>query len=399
MNISPTALEKFCVAMPRMTTLRLPCVGDKNGYEGAIRAISANMHHLEKLDIYRYLADAKSIECLLPTKDNALGGCPDLVHLNLRSQHGSVELMKKIILTLPKLRFLCHLTLVNALGELTEEEMDVDTARHINSLYAILFYNTSIYCYAHQRYDILLKSPAFQRIKNNITSVDIYINSNIEAGEQKQSAFLVDVLMSLPTLKSIRLKYTSATYKHVLPLLESIGDRIEYLDLSNDSGHLRMQDVMRTCRNLVELTSYSGNSKHQEQEAWPGKLPVLHYLTSITLQHMDQYACSADMLVALLQSPNLIKITIQNLKVMTDDVMFRALSYSPGGAAISKVTDFTLTECPLITAAPLVHWLTKDNCSLQYISVARCMKVDYETLKAAAERYPRALLIPCSSRA
>ena len=86
------------------------------------------MRHLKSLNISNCEVEPKIIECLLPTEDNSLGGCPELVDLDLSSNvMVHVELLKKILLALPKLRSLKHELLVNALGELTEEEMGEDT--------------------------------------------------------------------------------------------------------------------------------------------------------------------------------------------------------------------------------------------------------------------------------
>ena len=65
--------------------------------------------------------------------------------------------------------------------------------------------------------------------------------------------------------------------------------------------------------------------------------------------------------------------------------MFNALS-SSGYAALSKVTEYVLKNCPLITAAPFVHWFKRDNCSLQYMGFIRCEKVDCDVLKDAANK-------------
>ena len=65
--------------------------------------------------------------------------------------------------------------------------------------------------------------------------------------------------------------------------------------------------------------------------------------------------------------------------------MFNALS-SSGYAALSKVTEYVLKNCPLITAATFVHCFKRDNCSLQYMGFIRCEKVDCDVLKDAANK-------------
>ena len=57
-------------------TLTTEAVYD-DGYDAVLRAIAANLHHLEYLDISKIEVDPKAIEYLLPTDDNILGGCPE----------------------------------------------------------------------------------------------------------------------------------------------------------------------------------------------------------------------------------------------------------------------------------------------------------------------------------
>ena len=86
---SPTALERFCEAMPHITKLDLSVglhtkgCNHKHGYDGVLRAIAANMPHLMHLDISYCTVKPKAIEHLLPTEDNALRGCSELVELVL----------------------------------------------------------------------------------------------------------------------------------------------------------------------------------------------------------------------------------------------------------------------------------------------------------------------------
>ena len=389
---SQTTLEKFCAAMPHMTKLILPCTNHKIKYDGILRAIAVNMHHLKYLDLSDSIYKPKAIECLLPTRDNVLGGCPELVELDLaRNTHVGIKLLKKIILALPKLRSLKHELLVNALGSLTEEQMGVDTARSLHSLYA------RHVRHSHTRFGILDKSPVFQRLKNNITVVNIDTPTD-EKGQNRSA--LANILMSLPKLKSVALYSISEVRAEVLSWLEAIGDRVEYLKLEDFS--VSVQDVMRTCSNLVELSilnchkeNYSqrnNSNRLQDPLENPSKLQVLHYLTEINLINMNKESCSATMLIALLQSHRVNKIHLVNVDAMSDDVMWNVL-LSRGCDFLSKVTEFTVKFCPLITAAPFVNWLNRDNCSLQYMKFYECEKIDYDKLIDAAEKYPSALII------
>ena len=391
---SQTALEKLCPAMPHITKLSLTNAHYDDKCDGLLRAIAANLHHLKYLNFSKSEVDPKAIEYLLPTEDNVLGGCPKLVELDLWNvKNVDVKLLKKLILALPKLRSLKHWLLVNGLAELTEEEMGVDTARCFNSLYAL---NVS---YRPIRFDLLAKSPAFQRFKNNIATIDMDAPKS-EEGQQK-SALLADVLMWLPNLKNVTLFEISEADHHVSSLLETIGDRLESLTFIN-SLNLNVQNIMRTCKNLVRLTislvinennpPMNVSNIHQDQVEKPSKFPELNYLTEIYFDVLEKDVCSADMLIALLQSPCLNKITLCNVEAMSDDVMWNVL-LSRGCTALSKVIGITVSECALITAEPFVHWLTKENCSLQYMRFKKCEKVDYQRLGAAAGKCSRAVII------
>ena len=399
-DTSHAVLEKFCEEMPHIKKLKLPSKTHPNRYVGVLRAISANMHYLRSLDISGCPIEPKAIECLLPTEDNSLGGCPELVELDLwQTRSVGVELLKKIILALPKLRSLIHELLVDALGALTEEEMGVDTARCLNCLYAGDVYRLIDHGYFLMRYHILIKSPVFQRLSNSITTVNIQIR---HVGRQKEPKLLADVLKLLPNLKHLKLCGVLNTKYQVLPLLESIGDRLVSLSLDQLSGNLSLSDVMRTCPNLVKLTlcelrhfkddSLNNDSSiHHDQADQQSNLPALNFLDNIYLQYLDEDVCSADMLVALLQFPNLNKIRLVELKALSDDVMWNVFS-SRGCAALSKVTEFTVMSS-LVTAAPLAHWITTENCSLQYMEFCECEQVDYDVIRAAAERCHGTLIV------
>ena len=401
-TVSPIALERFCGAMPHITKLDLSGVGDKDGYnsknsfERILRAIAGSMHHLKYLDISFCTAEPNAIECLLPTEDNPLSGCPELVHLALIGiKSVDVHLLRKIILMLPKLKVLAHYLLVYALVDLTEEEMDMDVSRSLlslNSWTALKQFKK----FPPVRYDILAKSPIFQRLNNNIATVDMKIDKR----EQNKAA---NALMGQTKFRHLKFWCTTKFYMNMLPMFEAIGDYLQYIRIEDKFRcQIGVHDIMRTCPKLVELklkryhnkedNELQENDQHHVQAEKLSKLPVLNCLTVIALTRIDKQMCSADMLIALLQSPCLTNIHISELEAMSDDVMFNVLS-SPGGSALSKVTVFSVTECALITAEPFVQWLLKENCTLQYIKLNKCEKVDCKVIGAVAENCPRALII------
>ena len=404
LTVSPTELESFCGAMPHITKLDLSGVGDMDGYKSKnsfdriLRAIAGSMHHLKYLDISFCTAEPNAIECLLPTEDNPLCGCPELVHLALIGVKSvDVHLLRKIILMLPKLKVLAHYLLVYALVDLTEEEMDMDVSRSLlslNSWTALKQFKN----FPPVRYDILAKSSIFQRLNNHIATVDMKIDKR----EQNKAA---NALMGQTKFRHLKFWCTTNSYMNMLPMFESIGDYLQYIRIEDKFRcQIGVHDIMMTCPKLVELKlkryhnkednelQDNGINQHYVQTEQPSKLPVMSCLTVIALTRLDKQVCSADMLIALLQSPCLNSIHITDLEAMSDDVMFNVLS-SPGGSALTKVTELSVSECALITAEPFVDWLNKENCTLQYMRFDKCEKVDCNAIGAVAEKCPRALII------
>ena len=295
------------------------------------------------------------------------------------------------------MRFLGHQLLVNALVDLTEEEMGVDTARSLTFLDSWIGLK-HVENFPSVHFHVLVKSPVFQRLINNITTVHITINEQ----KQNESAQVASVLLSLTKLRCLKLGKVPEASKHFLPVLESIGDRLQHLTLLTTSGSISVDDIMRTCSKLSDLKLYccqeddappgNGINLHYDQIGKPRKQPVLDYLTRLCLGNIGKQVCSADMLMTLLQSPNLKTILLFNLEALSDGVMISVLS-SPRCAALSKVTQFTVIACRYITAAPLVHWLATENCSLGQLRFIVCEKIDCKILEDAAKKFPRTLIL------
>ena len=86
-----------------------------------------SMPNLKTVDISLSCVQASVIELLLLTKQNPQRGCPKLLYLNMRSsEFVTLELLKKILLCLPKLPYLDHALLVEMLAKLTERERETN---------------------------------------------------------------------------------------------------------------------------------------------------------------------------------------------------------------------------------------------------------------------------------
>ena len=390
-EISPTPLQQFIKAMHHMTTLDLTGVLVTDRYDGVLKAISENMPNLKKLNISlsRFQEggiQASAIERLLPTKRNPLRGCPDLVHLNLAyNSFVTVELLKKIILRLPKLQYLKHGLLMKTLTELTEKEMDVDTGRCLRCLYS----DWSSDCGNNELYyDALSRAPLMTSVRN-LTEIDIVVTEESEH-------FWKEILKQLKKLKLLTLCSVWKSQEFLLPVLKSNGGCLEYLHLYNLSGALDLSDIMRTCPGLVELrVSGASDTQSYKPKIKTSKVdPVLTCLRKLELYSTDEYICSKGTLVSLLKSPCLEKIDLTNVHAMSDDVMFNFLPVLCAGyRRSSKLNTFYLNSCQNITEEPFVCWFDMDGCMLEFLRIFVCDNVNSTGLKAAAERYPKPLSV------
>ena len=388
MEISPNPLQKFTKAMHHMTSLSLSCILCNDSFNGVLLAISENMPNLKTLDISlggfeEGGVQTSAIELLLPTRRNPLRGCPELVHLDLSDNaYVTVELLKKIILRLPKLRYLKHGLLMKTLTELTEKEMDVDTGRCLRCFYSDWSSNIKMH------FDTLSRTPMLTRF-DNITEVDIFVT-------EESVYFWKEILMQLKKIKRLTVYRVWEFQEYLLPVLESNGEYLEYLHLCHLSGGLDLSDIMRTCPGLVEL-SVSGDSDTQSQQpkTKTSKVdPVLTCLRKFQLYSTNEYICSKGTLVSLLKSPCLEEIYLSKVEAMSNDAMFNFLSVLRAGyVGPSKLKTIYLDECPNITEEPFVCWLDMEDCMLEFLRISACNKVHSTGLKAAAERCPKPLSV------
>ena len=377
--------------MHHITTLKLSGVLRTGRYDGVIKAISENMPNLKTLDISESWVQASVIECLLPTKRNPKRGCPELVHLDLaRSNFVTVELLKKIILRLPKLRYLKHALMMKTLTELTEKEVDVDTGRCLRYVYS----EWGSRCWSKEiDYDALSRAPMLTKL-HNITELDIDVT---EESEQ----FWKDILMQLKKIQRLTLYSMWEFQEFLLPVLESNGGCLKCLNLQHLSEDLDLSDIMRTCPGLVDLrvSCASYTQSHQAKIETLKLDSEFTCLKKFELHLTDEYVCSKGTLVSLLKSPCLEEIYLSNVDAMSDDVMFNFLSVlCAGHVRSSKLKIIHLYNCPNITEEPFVCWLDMEDCMLEFIRITSCDKVNSKGLKAAAERYPKPLSVFVNSR-
>ena len=385
-KISPKPLQQFTEAMHDMTTLDLTGVLCTDSYDGVIRAISWNMPNLKALNLSESCDQTSAIELLLPTKRNPLRGCPELVHLDLtHNVYVTVELLKKILLRLPKLQYLKHALLMRTLTELTEKEMAVDTGRCLRCFYSDW---SGRWSYNEMYYDALLRTTLITRF-GNITEVDVVVT-------EQTVHFWKDILMRLKKIQRLTLCSVWESQEFLLPVLKSNGGCLKYLQLDDLSGDLNLSDIIRTCPELVELrVSCASDTQSHQPKIKTSKIdPVLTCLRNFELHFTDEYICSKGTLVSLLKSPCLEEVDLTNVHAMSDDVMFNFLSVlCPGYRRSSKLKTIYLKSCPNITEEPFVCWLDMEDCMLEFLDISFCDKVNSNGLKAAAERYPKPLSV------
>ena len=343
------------------------------------------MPEITSLNISNFTIDATDIDYLLPAEDNP--GCPKLKHLIAsRVQSLDKKMLRKILISLPKLKSLEHELMFNALVELSAEELGVDTALCLEQLFG----TASLTCdHGVPIHDgVLRDSPVFPRLCN-VSSVMLMTNTQSEL-------LLSDLLMSLPNLSGITLFEVSQSHMMLLPVLKSIGKRLKRLYLKDIVGNLSVGNVIETCPNLVELCLYykKNHISNSLEVVSSNDHHALCCLEDLGLSNLDEALCSENMLISLLRAPCLKHARLLSVEVMSDSVMFTALSVSYRGCApLSKVTEFAIAGCSSITTASFFHWLAMADCVVEILHFVRCQKFDYESLQVGAKQYSRSLSI------
>ena len=381
MDISPQTLHRFTVDMHHMTRLNLSGVLCSDRYDGVLRAISVRMPNLKALDISQSAVQANAIELLLPTKGNFSKGCPELACLNIEdNRFVTVELLKKFILRLPKLRYLVNSLLFQALAELKEEELDAETGRSLEFLYSGIPCNW--WCQPKD-YAALVMAPVFPRL-SHMLEVEI----NLE--EQSEHVLFSEVLMSMTMIRKLTLNGLSNFYTILLPALEANGGCLEFLYLYGVSGGLNVSDITRTCRGLVELSIHcEPNSERHIPQIQPShKEYVVRNLRKLDLQFPGEQLCSEAALLSLLISPCLEEFVLLGVEAMSDDVLRSYLSFiREGYVQPSIVKKIFLMHCANITEEPFIHWLAMEDCRLKFMYVQCCIMIDCELIKDAARKH------------
>ena len=236
--ISLSLLVDLCETMTHMKDLNLPRDIHTPGCDKVITTISVSMPHLQKLNIENCSVSLSALECLLPTEDNPRRGCPDLQILNLNRVRGmTVDFLKKAIICLPKLQCLQNRLMARVLEELTDEELGMKSGRCLEHLHLCMPFKCS------GRF-ILQDAPVFAT-ECNVTRVDIVPDS-----DQIQR----DRLIPLKKIISIIIRPAVIFADGYISLLESKGDRLEFLRLIKSAETVSLSDIIRTCPNLKELS-------------------------------------------------------------------------------------------------------------------------------------------------
>ena len=348
-------------------------------------AISTGMPHLEFLDITAANVSSSAIRYLLPTEGPPRRGCPELKHSILFDiKCIDVDILKDLIMGLPKLEFLAHLLMTNALAELTDEK-----ARAVKCL-KIFWLPPSHY--VKLRYGILQKATEFA-MTCNITHVDISLTGHTEL------IITTELIMPLKKLDSIILYDLSNCHKKgLLTVLESKGHQLKKLYLEDVIETISLHDIVGTCPSLCKFTlnyacRVASVDDQKEQQKEPTDMPFLFNLKELTLANMSEKKCSSLMLKALLVSPYLEKIMLTSVEVMSNIHLFKIHQASPPykGSYLTSLRSFCVKNCPKITAAPFVHLLAMDDTKLNELHIEDCDMDDEDVLHEAVENYPRPL--------
>ena len=399
LRISHSALLDICKTMTHLTYLCLAGVLHDSRDDEVLRVISTCMPQLQQLDISNCKVSLGAIRYLLPTKDDPGRGCPELEAISLwEIKNIDVEFLKKIILGLPKLRYISHLLMVNVLAELTDEEAISGSFKCLNKLSLpgpSSWNNSSIGI--DLRYDILQKVPKFASTCN-ITNVDISL-------VRHSTISITDLLMPLTKLDSLTLHGLSKGHEGLLTVLESRGHQLRSLHLFSVIETVSLPDIARTCLLLHQFTmtyapspsDSNSSNDHKNQTKQKCGHYGFYYLSELTLGHFSEQLCSSGMLALLLGSLYLKTINLTDVEGLDNAAMSSVQSCSLyRSSTLTSVEHFGIKKCRNITAEAFVRLLNTEGTMLKNLHIKDCDKVDGDVLHEAVVKYPRPLNVTVS---
>ena len=371
-----------------MTWLNLVGVLRDACYDDVLVAISTGMPQLEWLDIGDSNVSLSAIRYLLPVEGPPRRGCPELKVIGLFGiKCIDVDILKDFIMGLPKLKVLVHVLMPNVLAELTDEEAHIG----LKCMDMFVLGECQDGIQNNLRYNILQKAPEFA-MTCNISTVRLRLLGHTHVS-------LTELLMPLTKLDTIYLfKLSNRHNKSLLTVLESKGHQLKNLYLNDVIETISLHDIGRTCPSLCKFTlkydfiKVSANDQKKQLEE-PNVMPYFSNLEELTLAHLSEQICSSEMLKTLLVSPQLVKIKLTSVEVMSNNHIFDIhQTCSPcKGSSFTSLRSFHVENCPKITAAPFVRLLAKDNTKLDELHIADCEMDDEDILHEAVEYYPRPL--------
>ena len=393
LHISSTILLDVFKAMPHLTDLNIAGVLRDSSYDEVLIAISTSLPQLKTLDIADAKVSTSAISYLLPTEGPPRRGFPDLKAINLVGIKSiDVTFLKKFIMGLPKLQFVCHVLMVSVLAELTDKEAQTGL-NSFNCLDKLRIPNLLDDC-TKIRYDILQMAPKFA-LTCNISTVSVCAKGHTHLP-------LAELLLPLAKLNAISLfNLSNCQIGGLLTVLKSKGHQMKHLHLCEVSQFVSLHDIVRTCPSLRSLTlNYSVDSdlgddsgKDQKKQLLePIDLPSLNDLEFIRLAHMSEQICPREMLEALLVSPYLSIVNLTAIETLSTDSMLRVLSYLPlGRPTLTSLKDFQVNMCPNITAEAFVCLLSINDIKLDKLYIKDCDMIDEVVILEAVTSYSRPL--------
>ena len=177
------------------------------------------MRKLKTLDISDNTAELSALACLVPQEDNLQRGCPELEFLNLWGMPClDLELLKKIILCLPKLRCVKYELFIDEFIELANVPITKSTA---TCLEEIIEWGMDFIKFTYAPHcNNVLDNTAVATNFGDITSVDITVRKDSQT-------LMSDIMMSLTKLKNLTVHNLSNSQEVLLPFLDSSGILLE----------------------------------------------------------------------------------------------------------------------------------------------------------------------------
>ncbi len=178
----------------------------------------------------------------------------------------------------------------------------------------------------------------------------------------------------------------------VIPLLQARGHTLEELNISMEVTSEEVDLIIESCPNIRHLRLVIKSTGQDTPEpvvddrvhsshCFPKEVFPLRMLEEISLSsHFSRFAISRKLLLLLLSSPTLTKISIENCLTLDDQMLEEACTRN----SFKYLTKLWLFGCSNVSQKGIDFFLNEAN-PLDEISVGYCGNVNLERMKTMAQ--------------